>query len=72
MRTQSNRARKLEQEMHTDTQERQFISWPANPWTDEQKAEAVRRHPEQRVFWRSLLETPQETAAKMADPSAEL
>ncbi len=50
--------------------ETQFIGWPQNPWTPEQMAEAARREPTRNMFWRSLLESPEETAKKMADPSA--
>ncbi len=53
-------------------EEPQFISWPANPWTPEQMAEALRREPNRKMFWRALLETPEETARKMADPNATL
>lgn len=70
MKTQMNRVKKLEQK--AQIQERQFIDWPANPWTPEQMAEAIRRNPERRLFFRPLLETPEDTARKMADPSAEL
>ena len=70
MKTQKNRIRKLEQK--AAPQERQFICWIGNPWTPEQEAEAIRRSPTKLVFWRSLLETPEDTARKMADPSAEL
>jgi hypothetical protein len=51
---------------------RQFIGWTGNPWTPEQEAEAIRRQPEQKIFWRPLLETPEETKRKMEDPTAEL
>jgi hypothetical protein len=37
--------------------DRQFVGWPGNPWTPEQMAKAIRQHPQQRVFLRSLLET---------------
>jgi hypothetical protein len=36
--------------------ERQFVEWVGNPWTEEQKAEAIRREPDRRIFWLSLLE----------------
>jgi len=36
--------------------EQQFIAWKGNPWTAEQKAEALRLEPNRRIFWRSLLE----------------
>ena len=36
--------------------ERQFVAWPHNPWTPEQKAEAIRRDPDQLVFWKRLRE----------------
>ena len=64
------RVEKLEQKR--PAAKREFIGWLGNPWTPEQEAEAIRRKPEQRVFWRSLLETPEDTARKMADPTAEL
>ena len=41
--------------------EQQFIAWKGNPWTPEQKAEALRLEPNRRIFWRSLLE---ETSAR--------
>ena len=41
--------------------ERQFVGWPGNPWTPEQMAKAIRQHPQQRVFLRSLLETARES-----------
>ena len=55
MSTQGNRTIQLEK--LAPTHERQFVDWSGNPWTPEQKAAAIRRHPEQRVFWRSLLAT---------------
>ena len=36
--------------------ERKFVEWVGNPWTEEQKAEAIRREPDRRIFWLSLLE----------------
>ena len=36
--------------------ERRFVEWLGDPWTPEQKAEAIRREPERRIFWRSLLD----------------
>lgn len=70
MNPQSNRVAKLEE--CQPTRERQFVAWIGNPWTPEQKAEAIRRRPEQLIFWRSLLETPEDTARKMADPATAL
>ncbi len=40
--------------------DRRFVGWPGNPWTPEQMAKAIRQHPQQRVFLRSLLETARE------------
>ena len=37
--------------------DRRFVGWNDNPWTPEQMAAAMRQHPQQRVFWRSRLET---------------
>ena len=70
MKTQTNRAKRLEKKAPTG--EPQFYCWIGNPWTPEQEAEAIRRNPEKRVFWRGLLEKPEDTARKMADPTAEL
>jgi hypothetical protein len=70
MKSQKNRVKKLEQMVPPI--ERQFVGWKGNPWTPEQEAEAIRRQPNQTIFWRSLLETPEETQRKMADPTAEL
>ena len=50
---------------------RTFYGWPINPWTPEQAAEAIRRHPEKTEFWRSAFERPEDTAVKMADPTAD-
>ena len=55
MKTQQNRLSKLEQKK--PKVEVQFIYWKDHPWTPEQEAEAIRLHPEQKVFWPSLLET---------------
>lgn len=54
MKTQDTRLKKLEQ--HRPPFERQFIGWAGNPWTPEEEAEAIRQNPDQRIFWRSLLE----------------
>jgi hypothetical protein len=70
MKTQANRAKRLEQKV--PAKGRQFIGWPHNPWTPEQEAEAIRRRPRKRLFWRSLVETPEDTRRKMADPSEEV
>ncbi len=51
MKTQKNRVKKLEQK--APPFERQFISWKGCPWTEEQKAEAIRRDPEGRI-WRRV------------------
>jgi hypothetical protein len=40
--------------------ERQFVEWVGNPWTEEQKAEAIRREPNRRIFFRSLSESIQD------------
>ena len=52
--------------------ERLFYAWPMNPWTPEQAAEAMRRHPEQTVFWRSAHELPVDTADKMRYPDEDM
>jgi len=47
--------------------DRQFIGWPGNPWTPEQMAKAIRQHPQQRVFLRSLLAMPEDGERKTED-----
>jgi hypothetical protein len=56
MKTAEIRVEKLEQV--APAMERRFVGWSGNPWTAEQMAQAIRLHPEQRVFWRSLHEMP--------------
>ena len=53
LKTQDTRLKKMEQQVPPF--ERQFIGWAGNTWTPEQKAEAIRLNPDQRVFWRSLV-----------------
>ena len=69
MKVQKRRVRKMEK---TATAERKFYAWPMNPWTPEQAAEAIRRHPDQTVFWRSGHELPVDTEMKMKHPNEEL
>ena len=69
MKTQKGRVEKLEKK--APAEEVEFICWRGNPWTEEQMAEAKRRQPDVKIFWRSLLETPEDTARKMADPTAD-
>jgi hypothetical protein len=52
---QQTRLKKLEQKV--GPVERQFISWGDRPWTEEQKAEAIRKDPECLLFWPTLVET---------------
>ena len=59
-------------EQETRTVVRKFYGWPMSPWTPEQVAEAVRRHPDQTVFWRSAYERKVDTAMKMAHPEEDL
>jgi len=33
-----------------------FYSWLGHVWTEEEKAEAIRKHPEQKVFFKRLSE----------------
>ena len=70
MRSTANRVKKLEEKRLPF--ERKFIGWIGNQWTPEQEAEAIRRNPEQMIFFRRLLETPEDTKRKMADPTADL
>ncbi len=53
MKTQHTRLKKLEQK--AEPIEREFVDWPHNRWTEEEKAEAIRKDPTCRIFWRSLL-----------------
>jgi hypothetical protein len=54
MKTQRKRVATLERK--APPIERQFIGWKGNPWTPAQEAAAIRRRPNCRIFWRSLLE----------------
>ncbi len=69
MKTLTNTVKRLEKKM-PEPKDTQFVGWPHNPWTPEQMVEAARREPTRKVFWRTLVESPEETAKKMADPSA--
>ena len=55
MRT-DKRIEKLENQI-PDGQEPQFVYWIGHPWTEEEKAAAIKKHPNQKLFWRSLRET---------------
>jgi hypothetical protein len=66
-----NAVKRLEKKMPVDGDPR-FIGWIGNPWTPEQMAEAARREPTRKVFWRSLLESHGVTARRMSDPTATL
>ena len=52
--------------------ERLFYAWPMSPWTPEQAAEAMRRHPDQMVFWRSAHELSVDTELKMRYPNEDM
>ena len=34
-----------------------FKYWRGHPWTEEEKAKAIREHPDQRMFWKPLSKT---------------
>ena len=34
-----------------------FIHWLGHPWTEEEKTKAMREHPDQRLFFKSLRES---------------
>jgi len=69
MKAQKKRVRKMKK---TATVERKFYAWPMNPWTPEHAAEAIRRHPDQTVFWRSAYERKEDTAGKMKYPNEDM
>jgi len=69
MKEQENRLKKMETAQPSE--EVEFVCWLGNPWTEEQMTEAKRRQPNVKFFWRPLLETPEDTARKMADPTAD-
>ena len=54
MKTQDSRLNKLEQK--TPPFKREFIAWEGNPWTPEEKAEAIRQDPNGRIFWKLILD----------------
>ncbi len=50
---------------------RTFVEWLGDPWTPEEKAEAIRREPDRLFFWRSLLDHPAcRAAAEHCPPEA--
>jgi hypothetical protein len=53
MKSQANRLARLERV--GGSQERQFLAWLGNPWTDEEKAKAVRDHPERLIHAKPML-----------------
>ena len=69
MKTQKRRVRKMQK---TPMVERLFFGWSMNPWTPEQAAEAMRRHPDQMVFWRSQYELQVDTEMKMKYPDEDM
>ena len=71
MKRQEKRVGKLEQQL-TPMVERVFYSWAMNPWTPEQAVAAMRRHPDQTVFWRSQYERKEDTAGKMKYPNEDM
>jgi len=53
MTKQNTRLNKLEQK--APTFKREFVAWKGNPWTPAEMEEAIRKDPNGRVFWKSLL-----------------
>ncbi len=70
MKKQNKRVGRLERK--SQMVERLFYAWPLNPWTPEQAVEAMRRHPDQTVFWRSGHELPVDTEMKMRCPDEDM
>lgn len=56
----SKREKRLTQLERQTPIERKFVEWAGNPWTEEQKAEAIRREPDRRTFFRALSESIQD------------
>jgi hypothetical protein len=56
----SKREKRLTQLERQAPIERKFVEWVGNPWTEEQKAEAIRREPDRTIFFRSLSESIQD------------
>ncbi|HNX35037.1 MAG TPA: hypothetical protein PKM57_10440 [Kiritimatiellia bacterium] len=63
MRDKNKRLERLEKKASV---ERVFVAW-GDPWTPEQKAEAIRREPERRIFWRSLVDVSKKVIADAAE-----
>lgn len=49
----TKRLEKIEQQVPSK-EEPQFISWIGHPWTEQEKAEALRKDPGGTFFWKSL------------------
>ena len=63
MRDKNKRLERLEKKVPV---ERKFVSW-GDPWTPEEKAEAIRREPECRIFWQSLVDVSKKVIADAAE-----
>lgn len=50
------RLEKLEDRIHV-SKEPVFIDWAGNPWTEEEKAGVLKKHPDRRIFWKCLSST---------------
>jgi len=52
----TKRLEKIEQQVPCK-EEPQFISWIGHPWTEQEKAEALRKDPRGTFFWKTLSST---------------
>ena len=46
-----------------------FMHWLGHPWTEEEKARAIREHPEQHMFWKTLSKTTPTEGQHLFDAS---
>ena len=61
MKNNERRRAKPEAQIHLG-ETAQFIAWPNQPWSKEEKTGALRQNPAGKIFWKSLSKTiPPET-----------
>lgn len=54
MSNHKSRLKKLARNLPNQDEEPVFHHWLGHPWTDEQKAEALRKHPDRKIFYQHL------------------
>ena len=53
----TNKEQRLDRVEQVAPDKRVFVGWAGRPWTQKEKAEAVRRNPDARIFLMPLLQS---------------